>query len=127
MVNGDPEQPGVYTMERSPMEVGLYAAAFGVIVAFLAWLAVGQIAQGRELSSLSADVRAIHGEITIRAAQRDAEHVASVKTDEQHSQQIAALAESYASIEQRLASFDDRQRHALGILERLPGAREKTR
>jgi hypothetical protein len=129
MVNG--EQPGVYVMERSPMEIAIVGVLLSGVLGFGAWTVINQIALGRELVETRGDVKAIHSEIAIRVEQRDREHAELVQADRDAAERVDGIAESLASVEQRIASFrqssDSNQAHALSILEKLPLPKEKRR
>jgi len=124
-------EPGAYEMERSPLEVGLAISLFTAMLGGFGWMIVNQVQLGREVSGQGGDLRALHTEIALRVAQRDREYAGLIQADKDAADRDDNLAESLASIEQRLVAFrsvsESNQRHALGILEKLPVQKEKRR
>lgn len=122
-------KPGVYEMERSPLEVGLYVSAFGVIVAFLAWLAIGQIALGRELASKSGesgDVKKIRSDLDsfIQSTNDERKNLLTIQAFEH------AMAPRDAERQAAIARLDiliDGQMHNRYLLEKWPPVKERKR
>lgn len=129
MVNGG--KPGVYTMERSPLEIAVVSVLLAASLGFGGWLTVSQIQLGRELSTMGGDLRSIHAELAMRVVQRDREHSELVQADLDAAKERALIVETLHRIELRSAMYAEtsqtNQEHALGILDKMPEPKEKRR
>ena len=124
-------KPGVYEVERSPLEIGLAVALFTSVIGVGAWLSLGQIQLGRELSTMGGDIKSIRVEMVMRVQQRDAEHEQLVRADTVGAGERQTIVEHIAAIEMYLAESrrrsESNQAHQLSILEKLPVQKEKHR
>jgi hypothetical protein len=77
--NGVPDEMEIVW---SPMEVAVVVLLLGSIVGFGSWLAVGQIALGREMGETRGAVETIQREMDVRVQKANEEHARYMTRDE---------------------------------------------
>jgi len=128
MVNGS---PGVYTMERSPLEIAVVCVLLTASLGFGGWITVSQILLGRELSTVSSDIRAIHSEIAMRVEQGDKVHSALIQADADAANDRDLIVDLLYQMQMRNAGYAEEsqtnQERGLSLLRKMPTSKEKRR
>lgn len=128
MVNGS---PGVYTMDRSPLEIAVACVMLTAVIGFGGWTTITQIQLGRELSTMSSDVRSIRSEIAMRVETGEKVHAELKQADIDAANDRDLIVELLHQMQLRSAMYAEEsqtnQEQGLRLLKKLPPPKEKRR